>query len=215
MTFDFTGFGESEGAPRDLESARRKVEDLDNAVAFAHGHPAVDGGRVGSVAICASAGYMAMASLGATQLGSLVMVAPWLHDARLVEQLYGGQKAVRERIEKSLAARADFARSGEVRYVKAASNTDESAAMYAPGDAFAYYLDSKRGAVPQWSNRFAVMAWKEWLELDAVAIAPQVTVPVRIITSEGSATPDGAKRFEAGLRGKHDSVWVEGTQFHF
>jgi hypothetical protein len=215
MTFDFHGFGESEGAPRELESARRKVEDLQNAFAFAHGHPAVEGGKVGALAICASAGYAAMASRGVSHLGSLVMVAPWLHDGALVRELYGGDEAVRARIADAQAARAHYAATGEVRYVVAASNTDTAAAMYAPGDIFDYYLNAARGAVPAWSNRFAVMAWKEWLELDAISIAPQVTVPVRIVTSEASATPGAARRFEAGLAGRHDSVWMEGTQFHF
>jgi hypothetical protein len=38
---------------------------------------------------------------------------------------------------------------------------------------------------------------------------------MNIITSETSATPTGAKKFAAGLRGRHDVIWTEGTQFDF
>ena len=34
MTFDFRGFGESEGEPREVESAKSKAEDLRNAIAY-------------------------------------------------------------------------------------------------------------------------------------------------------------------------------------
>ncbi len=40
MTFDFGGFGESEGGPREVESPRRKSEDIRNAVAFLRTMPA-------------------------------------------------------------------------------------------------------------------------------------------------------------------------------
>ena len=48
--------------------------------------------------------------------------------------------------------------------------------------------------IPEWGGRFAVMSWQEWLEFEPVALAPQVAAPVRIITSEQSATPGGARQ---------------------
>lgn len=215
LTFDFRGFGESGGEPRDVESARGKAEDIRNAVSWLRTHPSVDPDRIGAVAICASAGYVALAMTDEPQLRSVALVAPWLHDAGIVSEIYGGEDGVRTRMEQALAARERYARSGEVEYVPAASSSDSSAAMCMPGDALDYYLNPDRGAVPQWHNRFAVMAWKEWLAFDAIGIAPRVRAPVRIISSDGSATPAGARRFEAGLGGAHDSIWMEGTQFDF
>jgi fermentation-respiration switch protein FrsA (DUF1100 family) len=215
LTFDFRGFGESEGEPRDVESVRSKAEDIRNAVAFLRTHPAVDADRIGAVPICASAGYVAAAMIGETHLRSVAMVAPWLHDAELVRTIYGGDHAVRERIHQALAARERYAASNDVAYVPAASNTDASAAMHMPADALDYYLNPRRGAIPEWGGRFAVMAWQEWLEFDPIALAPRIAVPVRLITGERTATPAGAREFEAGLGAVHDSVWLDGTQFDF
>ena len=82
--------------------------------------------------------------------------------------------------------------TGAVDYVPAASDTDATAAMFAPGEALDYYLNPRRGRVPTWGARFAVMAWSQWLTFDPIALADRVRTPVRIVTSEGSATPGGA-----------------------
>lgn len=143
------------------------------------------------------------------------MVAPWLHDAAIVREVYGGEEKVKERLARARIARETYARTGEVEYVKAASNSDPSAAMYWPGDALDYYLNPERGNVPEWGGRFALMAWEEWLTFDPISIASRVRAPLRIVTSDQSATPGGARKFEAGLGGEHDSVWIEGNQFAF
>jgi uncharacterized protein len=215
MTFDFRGFGESEGTPREIESATQKAEDIRNAVAFLRTHPSVDGNRIGALAVCASAGYTAAAAAGDGRLRSIAMVAPWLHDAEIVRAVYGGEEGVTQRLSQAAAARERYARTGEVEYVPAASNSDATAAMYWPGDALDYYLNPRRGAIPEWGARFALMAWKEWLEFDPIALAPRVTVPVRLVTGEQTATPGGARKFEAAHAGAHDSVWLPGTQFDF
>ncbi|MEJ7811292.1 MAG: alpha/beta fold hydrolase [Gemmatimonadaceae bacterium] len=215
LTFDFRGFGGSEGEPRDVESARSKAEDVRNAVAFLRTHPAVDPDRIGAVPICASAGYVAAAMIAEPQLKSVAMIAPWLHDAEIVRTTYGGHDAVKQRIEQALAARERYAESAEVAYVPAASSTDASAAMHMPADVLDYYLNPRRGAISEWSGRFAVLAWKEWLEFDPIALAPRITAPVRLVTGKQTATPAGATKFEAGLHAPHDSVWLEGTQFDF
>ena len=215
LTFDFRGFGESEGEPREVESPRSKVEDIRNAVAFLRSQSAVDPGRIGAVPICASAGYVAAAMPEEPNIRSVAMIAPWLHDAEIVRGIYGGDAGVRQRIDEARAARERYAGSGDVAYIPAASPTDEHAAMHMPAEAIDYYLNPKRGAIPQWGARFAVQAWQEWLEFDPIALASRIEAPVRLVTGEKTATPAGARKFEAGLRSRHDSVWMEGTQFDF
>lgn len=215
LTFDFRGFGESEGEPRAVESAMSKAADISNAISFLRTHPAVDADRIGAVSICASSGYLAVAMLDEPRLKTAAMIAPWLHNAEIVRELYGGEDGVQGRKRQALEAQEAYATSGKVHYVPAASNSDKTAAMCMPGDALDYYLNPRRGAIKQWSNRFAVMAWKEWLDFDPIALAPRVRTPLRIITSEKNATPGGARLFDAGLTDQHDSVWMEGTQFDF
>jgi fermentation-respiration switch protein FrsA (DUF1100 family) len=219
LTFDFRGFGESQGDPREVESARSKSEDILNAAAFLRTRPEVDPERIGVLAICASASYTALALQGASRetsdIKSVAMVAPWIHDPELAAQLYGGEAGIAQRLGAARAARERYAATGEVEYVAAASNRDPSAAMYAEGDALDYYLNPRRGAVPAWGARFAPMAWSEWLESDFVSLAPRFSIPLGIVTGESTATPAGVKKFIADLPRRPDSIWAEGSQFDF
>lgn len=213
LTFDFRGFGESDGQPREVESAKLKAQDIRAAVGFLGSQPGV--GRIGTLPICASAGYVALAAGSESGIHSIAMVAPWLHDAEIVRAIYGGGDGVSARLERARVARERFEQTGEVEYVRAASNADPTAAMHWPGDALDYYLNPRRGAIPQWGNRFALMAWTEWLSFDAIALAAAVKAPTRLISGEQTATPGGAKAFAARMTAPHDLVMLEGTQFHF
>ena len=219
LTFDFRGFGASEGGPREVESARSKAEDILNAAAFLRTRPEIDPRRIGVLAICASASYCALALQGMPAeecpIQSAAMVAPWIHDRAIIERLYGGPAAVAERLARASAAREHYAKTGAVEYIAAASATDSSAAMYAPGDVYDYYLNPQRAALPSWGGRFGVMGWTEWLEADFVALGPGFSVPLCVVTGEGTATPDGVRRFVRGLPRPAEVVSSDGTQFDF
>ncbi|MBA3290155.1 MAG: alpha/beta hydrolase [Actinobacteria bacterium] len=212
LSFDFRGYGASEGEPRDVELPAAKVEDISNAVDFLAGRDEVDAERIGALAVCASSGYAAVAATRDDRIRALTLVAPWLHDAELVKPIYGGPEGVRSRVEAGRAARKRFEATGEVDYVPAVSAEDESAAMFG---AFGYYLDGARGGIPQWGNRFAVMAWPEWLSFDPISVAPRITVPTTIVHSDDAAIPEGARRFAEKLEAPHDALWIGGTQFDF
>lgn len=212
LAFDFTGTGASQGSPRDTESALLKTRDLYHAVSFLAGRPDVQADRIGAVGVCASAGYAADNAATDPRVRSLALVAPWLHDAELVEAIYGGKEGVDERMAAGRAARLQYEATDEVEYVPAASRTDPTAAMYGP---FEYYLDPERGAVPQWPNKFAVMAWPEWLTYSAIPTAPALRIPTLLVHSEEGAIPDGARRFHAGLTSPSEFVWLTGDQMAF
>jgi len=210
LAFDFRGFGESAGEPRQYESPERKIADIANAARFAGSLPIADGG-VGGLAICASAGYMAHAIARGAPLEAFATVAAWLHDPGTVGQVYGGDEGVARRVAIGRDARAAFDRTGRVEYVPAESPTDPSAAMVG----VAFYEDPARGAIPQWENRFAVMSWAEWLTFDALAPAPGITVPTLLVHSDQSALPDNVRRFHAALAGPKELFWTEGQHTDF
>jgi uncharacterized protein len=212
LAFDFRGYGQSAGAPRDLESPQRKAADLHNAVSFLAQHPSIDPDRIGELGICAGAGYSVVNAAGDDRVKSLALVAPWLHDAELVEAIYGGPQAVAERREAGLAAQRAYADTGMVTYVPGVSTEDQDAAMYGRFD---YYLNPARGAVPQWGNRFAVMAWPGWLGFDPIAVAPLITAPTLIVHSPDAAVPDGVRRFHEVLPAPKNLVWMTGGQMDF
>ncbi|MEV8373825.1 CocE/NonD family hydrolase [Kribbella sp. NPDC056861] len=212
LAFDFTGTGASQGQPRDTESAALKTRDLQHAISFLARRSDVRADRIGALGICASAGYAADSAAADSRVRSLALVAPWLHDAELVEVIYGGKEGVDERMAAGEAARLRYEATDEVEYVPAVSRTDPTAAMYGP---FEYYLDPERGAVPQWPNKFAVMAWPEWLTYSAIPTAPALRVPTLLVHSEDGAIPDGARRFHAGLTAPSEFVWLTGDQMAF
>ncbi|MFD0688207.1 alpha/beta hydrolase [Actinomadura fibrosa] len=212
LSFDFTGFGESGGEPRDFESPELKIRDLRHAVSYLAEHPAVDGDRIGALGVCAGAMYVSAEASEDERVRSLALVAPWLHDAEICAASYGGDEGVAARINASVQARARYDETGEVEYVPAVDAADPRAAM--PMD-IGFYLDPERGNVPAWPNRFAVMAWEGWLTLDSSAIAADLTVPTLLVHSEEGALPDGARRFYAALTGPKEFLWTEGTQFDF
>ncbi|WP_156325562.1 alpha/beta hydrolase [Nonomuraea sp. SBT364] len=212
LSFDFTGFGASGGEPREVENPERKVRDIRHAVSFLAGHPAVEGDGVGALGVCAAAMYMADAAAHDPRITSLALVAPWLHDAAICEAAYGGAEAVAGKIKIGWEARSRYDETGEIDYVPVVSATDPRAAM--PYD-IDFYLNPARGGIPAWPNRFAVMAWPDWLTYDSIALAPRITQPALLVHSEDAAIPDGARRFHAGLAGAKDILWTQGTQFDF
>lgn len=210
-TFDPAGWGDSTGQPRHAELPDRKVADL-TAVAR-HVASASPTRSVALVGICAGGAYAArVAAFERDIVSSLALIAPWLHDADLVAQVYGGTAAVSERMAAGSAAQRRYEDTEHVDYVPAVSETDPAAAMYGPFD---YYLDAGRGAVPQWPNRLATLSWGPWLTLDAHPAADAITAPTLIVHSENAAIPEGARRFHDRLNGVKRLVWQPGDQFAF
>lgn len=212
LSFDFTGFGESGGALRDVEDPQRKIADHHAAVTFLARRDEVDPARVAALGVCASAGYTTVNAVADRRVRALALVAPWLHDADIVEEAYGGAEGVAARIAAANAARERFEAGGEIAYVRAQDRDDPDAAMPFPAP---FYEDPERGGIPQWPNRFAVMAWTGWLTFDPIRYARRVAVPTLMVHSEDAAIPQGARRFSAQLRAPKREVWTDGEQWDF
>ncbi|WP_053232477.1 alpha/beta hydrolase [Sandaracinus amylolyticus] len=205
LTFDFRGFGESEGAPRQHESPAKKAADFVAAARFLAARPEVS--RVGALGVCASAGYLVKAiAEHALPVASLVTVAAWLHDASIVRAFYGGEDGVAGRLAAAARASADET-------IPAASATDPRAAMFGPFD---YYLSPSRAAIPAWRNEMTTRSWHDWLSFDPIALGARVHVPSLHVHSRAAATPMGLERMLATMREPTPRViWRDGDQFAF
>ena len=212
LSFDFRTYGESGGEPRQIESPQMKVRDILGATEFLRSRDEVDAERIGGMAICASAGYMAHAIGQGAPLKAFVTSAGWLHDPSSVGLMYGGDEGLKQRIDVGLAAREHYRQTGEVQYVPAESPDDPEAAMVG----VEFYEREDRGKLPEWTNRFAVMQWPEWLTFDALAPARAIGVPSMFIHSDSAALPDNVRRFHAAVSGPKALCWMEGehTQFY-
>lgn len=214
FVFDFRFWGESGGRLRNWESPQNKIIDIKNAVTFLQTVPAVDRNKIAGLGICASAGYMTEAVAQDDRIKSLITVAPWLHNPEIVNAVYGGKESVQKLVEKGKSAKEKFKSTGEVVSVLATSKTDNTAVMFGDID---YYQNPQRGAIPKWTNRFAIASWAEWLTFNPLPSATQIKVPTLFIHSEKAAIPDGAKQFFAAIPAtKKEFMWLEGrSQFDF
>ncbi|MBD2772599.1 alpha/beta hydrolase [Iningainema sp. BLCCT55] len=214
FTFDFRTFGESGGKLRGFESPTEKMKDIKNAVSFLQSVNAIDSNKIVGLGICASAGYMAQVTAEDGRIKSLITVAPWIHDPAIVSAVYGGEKAVEDKIKIGKAARKQFEKTGNAEVVPAASKTNPKAPMFGE---IPYYTDSQRGAIPQWSNEFAVMSWAEWLTFNPMPQAKNINVPTLFIHSKKAAIPEGASQFFQKIPTNNKKfAWLDNrTQFDF
>ena len=212
LAFDFRNWGESGGDQRQLEDPTNKTQDIIAAANYLTTREEIDGNKVAGLGICASAGYMVDAAVQSDDIKAIALVAPWLHDREIVNQVYGGEESVQNLIDISQKAQAKYETTGELSLVPAASMTDENAVMYqAP-----YYTEADRGAIPEYVNEFNLASWEGWLTYDAITSAENLDKPVTIVHSEAAAIPHGAKEFYNRLSSDKEQVWLENTtQFDF
>ncbi len=208
LAFDFRGWGESKDSISFLEDPSRKTEDIVAAAEYLAGREDVKAGEIFGLGICASAGYMIGAANQSTLIGRITLVAPWLHNAEIVEQVYGGKEGVVALIESGREAENASAPV----YLEAASTTNENALMFqAP-----YYTEPDRGAIPAYDNQFNVASWEAWLTYDAVQSAVDLKAPVLIVHSEAAAIPQGAHAFIELGGDLVNAHWLDGaSQFDF
>jgi uncharacterized protein len=212
LAFDFAGFGQSHGEPRQAEIPSRKIRDIISAAEFLQSLAFVHPDRIGALAICASAQYTLRALAERAPIRSFVSVAGWYHDPASVAPFYGGDAGVRMRIDRGSRAVEEYGRSGKVLMAPAYKDGDDRAGMYFRLD---YYGQADRGAVPAWKNEMAEMTWFYWLTFDGLSVANRVSTPTLFVHSDGAVFPQNVKQIQAQLTGPAELVWTEGDQIDF
>lgn len=207
LAFDFRTWGESGGKQRSMENPAMKIEDIKAAARFLDQRAETAPGKIAGLGICASAGYMVHAAVGEATLRSVALVAPWLHDKKIVEEVYGGPEGVAKLIAASREAQARYERTGELTLLPASGPKGSNAVMAG----VPYYTERDRGLIPEWENTFNVASWEGWLTFDAIAPAPSVKQPMMIVHSEAAAIPHGTKQFFANLRVPKQQLWLDGV----
>ncbi len=208
LAFDFAGWGQSEGDHRFEEDPARKTADILAAADFMTGRDDIDPKNISGLGICASSGYMAEAVSKSDKLRKLALVAAWLHDEELVEQVYGGAETVKSLVEASRAAEKE----AQPLVLVAASTTDNTSPMFqAP-----YYTESDRGLIPEYDNKFSITTWEPWLSYDGLASAASLTKPVLMVCSDAAALPAGARRYTERTKAPVTELWLDDVyQFDF
>lgn len=212
FVFDFTGFGESAGEPRQAELPARKIADIGAAAAFLGSLAFVDARRIGCVAICASAQYALAALAHGAPIRSFASIAGWFHDPPSVAPFYGGEAGVASRLERAREALAVYARTREVLTAPAYEAGNDRAGMHFE---LPYYAQADRGAIPAWKNQMAEMTWFYWLSFDGLAPADAVSTPSLFVHGDGCVFPDHARLVHQRVKGPKELVWLPGSQIDF
>lgn len=205
LIFDFRGWGESGGSRRQFEDPAAKIADIEAAVAYLATRPEVAEGQIGGLGICASSGYMMKAAATTSAIRSVALVAPWLHDRQIVEDVYGGREAVEKLLAVGDAAEAAYRATGTQEFVPAASRTDKRAIMFG----VPYYTDHDRGMISEWRNQADLAFWRGWLTFDGIEVAPEISQPFLIVHSEAAAIPQGARLFVARAKAPKRELWLQ------
>ncbi|MEM1176487.1 MAG: alpha/beta fold hydrolase [Pseudomonadota bacterium] len=208
LAFDFRGWGASPDAVQFLEDPTRKTDDIVAAIEFMATRDEVDPASLAGLGICASAGYMSDAALQSPKIKALALVAPWLHNAAIVDAVYGGQDGVSALI----AAGRDAEAPDTPVVIEAASATNEQSLMFgAP-----YYTETDRGLIAEYDNRFNVASWEPWLTYDAIQTAHKLDKPTLLVHSDAAAIPQGTKQYAEIMGDNAETIWLDGvTQFDF
>ena len=209
LTFDLSGWGQSDGEPRYVEDYVQKTADIKEAAGFLKGRGDIDANRVSGLGVCASSGFMADAVADDPAFQRLALVAPWLHNPEMAESIYGGHETAQSLIAQGRKA----ANAVEPEIVVAASTTNASAPMYqAP-----YYSEPDRGLIDAYDNKFNLAGWVPWLTYDSQASADRLTKPVIMVGSPSIALPAGAAAYEERMTAPLEKVWLveDVSQFDF
>jgi len=212
LAFDYSHYGESEGQPRQLENPQIKLEDLRAAVSFLIALPYVQ--SIGMVGVCTSGGNAAYLAADDSRIKAMATIAGYLPDPELLSSLFGEIK-VAERREAATAAKIKYTNTGEQTIVTAYSEVDKSAANFGAPGSYDYYLNKKRGGVPQWKNELAVMSWETFQDFDPITKAFHIKIPTIVVHADKCAFPDQAKKFYSNLQGVKELVWADGSHFDY
>jgi hypothetical protein len=205
LAFDHRHFGESGGEPRQLESPPKKIEDIQDAVAFLSSLAEVDADRIGAVGVCAGGGYMAGAVAREPRIKAWGAVAGFFHDAEKQREWMGA--GYDKALEGARAARRKWEEAREVETIPAVGKGDGPVAMPL-AEAYEYY-GTPRGAVDNYVNGFAVMSREDTLPYDAQHTAPEIRIPTVVIHSEKALAPALARKFYDALPGPKSIHWLE------
>lgn len=202
LALDHRHFGESGGLPRQYERWDRKVEDLSAGVNFLRAYSGVDADRIGLAAVCLGSGYAAHAALLNPAVRALGLVAGYYRDP--AEMQAKDPQGFAAKVEQGIAARLAFQAGEAAALIPAASLTGDAAMTSA--DTVDYY--TRRAAVANYTNAFAVMSREWFLPFDVQAASPDLTIPVCMVHSEQALSPHWARRFYARLGRPRDLIWL-------
>jgi fermentation-respiration switch protein FrsA (DUF1100 family) len=203
LAFDHRTFGESGGEPRQFESPPRKIEDIRAASSFLGQLSRTASLPMGAIGVCAGGGYMAGAVASEPKLKSFAAVAGVFPDVQATRSFMGPK--FDELVNAGRAARERFESGQSPEHIPAVGEGDVAMPL---AEAFEFYGTS-RGAVPNYTNSFAVQSREVTLPFDTMSVADRIQVPTLMVHSERALLPALARAFYARLSAPKQQLWLD------
>jgi uncharacterized protein len=207
LAFDHKTFGQSVGEPRQFEHPEHKADDVRAAVSALGTDARTRDLPIMAVGICAGAGYMARAVADAPHISAFAGVAGYYSDADAFAE--SSPQEYRAAIDRGHAAERRWRATGEVQTIPAVAPDGGDVAMPLR-EAYEYY-GTPRGAVDNYTNRFAVQSFAYTTTFDAQEAAARIRVPFLLVHSEHALAPPLARRFYANIGTSKSEVWLESS----
>ena len=203
LAFDHRTFGESGGEPRQYESPPRKIADIRHAAAFLGRHARTANLPLGAIGICAGGGYMAGAVASEPRLLAFAAVAGVFPDVQATRTWLGVKFDAS--IDAARAARLRFEAGEPAERIPAVGDGEVAMPL---AEAFEFY-GTPRGAVPNYTNSFAVQSREFTLPFDAMTVAERIRVPTLMVHSERALLPALARQFYERLKAPKQQLWLQ------
>ncbi|MGV9666675.1 alpha/beta hydrolase [Nocardia niigatensis] len=199
LAFDHRTFGESAGVPRQLEDPLGKAADVAAAVSALEADERFAGRTVAALGVCAGGGYMARAVAEDPRIRAFAGVAGVYPDA-------AANPADPAVLERGRRAREHRLATGETETIPAVAADNGDVAMPL-SEAFEYY-GTPRGAVPNYTNGFAIESFEHTAGFDAQEAAARLAVPFLLVHSENALVPPRARTFYAAVASPKSELWL-------
>ncbi len=200
LAFDHRTFGESEGQPRQFENPFGKARDIGHAVTALLAGERTRALPVVAVGVCAGAGYMARAVADDPRIQAFAGVAGYYSDT-------AAAPPSPEAIARGRAAEQVWRETRVAETIPAVAPEGGDVGMPLR-EAYEYY-GTARGAVPNYTNGFAVQSFAYTSEFDTIEAAARLAVPYLMVHSEHALAPAFARKFSATVPSPKSELWLE------
>jgi pimeloyl-ACP methyl ester carboxylesterase len=214
FAFDYRGFGDSDGAPRQTVSIAGQVDDYRAAMATASGLPGVDPNRLVLWGVSLSGGHVFTAAVGRDDVCAIVSLTPLVNGAAAGRLAFAHHpvSAIARSTAAGVRSRLAGWRGGSGQMMPIVGSPGEVAALTLEGS----YADYMAIAGPTWRNQIDATIGLELggLRADRSAGAVRCPVLVQIADFDRSAPPHAAGKAAFAARAEvrhypcdHFGVW--------
>jgi uncharacterized protein len=207
LAFDHRTFGQSGGSPRQFEHPEHKADDVRAAITALGADARTRDLPVVAVGICAGGGYMARAVADDPSVSAFAGVAGYYSDAAAFAE--SSPQEYQAAIDRGHAAERRWRENGEVETIPAVAPDGGDVAMPLR-EAYDYY-GTPRGAVDNYTNRFAVQSLAYTTPFDAQEAAARIRVPFLLVHSEQALSPPLARKFYDTIGTSKSELWLDSS----